>query len=672
MSQRHEAEQAAAHPLLWTPDADTVRNSQMYEFQQWLKQRGVDTAGYRELQEWSVSDLPGFWSAIWDYFQVDASSQPTSILESERMPDAAWFSGARLNYAQNLLRSARSRPDDTAVIGTHESAPEESWTWGQLEIRTAALAAHLREIGVGPGDRVAAVLPHIPQTVAALLATASVGAIWSVVNPDFGVSGIADRFAQIEPKVLFTVDGYEFNGRVHERVSTIPDLRRVLPSVEEVILVDQLPEETRRSAGIELPADSVLFSRISEDESAVPLYEQVEFDHPVWILYSSGTTGKPKGIVHGHGGIVVEALKANHLHYDLDARSRAYFAVSTTWVVWNLVVNTMMAGSSMITYDGSPAHGAKDKHFEIVAEQGATFFGTGAAVLTTIERTGVKPGAHLDLSRLESLFVTGSPLPDSTWDWIYREVSPEIRVGSDSGGTDVATAFIGSNPLQSVRRGLLMGSYLGVASESWDENGSRIFGELGEFVVTKPMPSMPLFFWGDEDGRKYREAYFEHFPGVWRHGDWVTEYPDGSFVIHGRSDSTINRGGIRMGSADITRVVDLVTGVEGSMVIGAELEDGGYYMPLFVVPTEGRAVDEVLKQEIIAAIRSEVSPRYVPDEIIEVSALPRTRTGKLMEVPIKTLLQGGDPVKVNRTSAEDAASIDWFIDFADRFRNPRN
>lgn len=671
MSQRFEAEQAAAHPTLWSPNVGTVESSQMYAFQQWLNKSGVRTSGYRELQSWSVEDLSGFWAAIWEYFAVEASAEPTSILDSVTMPGATWFTGARLNYAQNLLRSAQSRPNDIALIGTHESAPDTTWTWGQLEARTAALSAYLREIGVGPGDRVAAVLPHLPETVAALLATASVGAIWSVVNTDFGVAGVTDRFAQIEPKVLFTVDGYEFNGKVHERISTIPDLRSALPSVEHVILVDQLPEVVRKSAAIDLPDETTRFSQITQDATVEPCYEQVTFDHPLWILYSSGTTGKPKGIVHGHGGIVLEALKANHLHYDLNEHSRSYFAVSTTWVVWNLVVNTMMAGSSMITYDGAPTFGAAGKHFEIVAEHEATFFGTGAAVLTMIERAGVNPSAHLDLSRLVGLFVTGSPLPDETWDWIYREVSSDIRVGSDSGGTDVATAFIGSNPLQSVRRGLLMGSYLGVASESWNENGARIFGEVGEFVVTKPMPSMPLFFWGDTDGTKYREAYFDHFPGIWRHGDWVTEHSDGSFVIHGRSDSTINRGGIRMGSSDITRVVDLVSGVTGSMAIGAELDNGDYYMPLFVVPSEGNHVDDALKQAIVTAIRTEVSPRYTPDEIIEVSALPRTRTGKLMEVPIKTLLQGGDPTKVNRTSAEDANTIDWFVAFAEDFRNSK-
>ena len=670
MSHRTEAEQAIEHPLLWSPDADIVKNSQMHRFQRWLSERGIRTNGYRELQAWSVEDLSGFWSAVWDYFEVEADAQPTAILESTDMPGAAWFPGARLNYAQNLLRSARERPDDIAVIGTHESSPDTSWTWGQLAARTAALAAHLRELGVGPGDRVAAVLPHIPETVAALLATASVGAIWSVVNTDFGVPGVADRFAQIEPKVLFTVDGYEFNGKVHERVSAIPALRDALPTVNHVILVDQLPADTRREHDIELPQTVSLFSRITATESE-PRYEQVDFDHPLWILYSSGTTGKPKGIVHGHGGITLEALKANHLHYDLDSSSRAYFAVSTTWVVWNLVVNTMMAGSSMVTYDGAPTFATKDRHLAIVAEQKATFFGTGAAVLTMIERAGVNPRTHLDLSRLRAVFVTGSPLPDTTWEWIYREISPEVRVGSDSGGTDVATAFIGSNPLQPVRRGLLMGSYLGVASESWDEDGTRVFDEVGEFVVTKPMPSMPLFFWGDSEGTKYHEAYFDHFPGVWRHGDWVTEHEDGSLVIHGRSDSTINRGGIRMGSADITRVVDHVDGVESSMVIGAELDDGDYYMPLFIVPSQGRSVDEVLRESVTEAIRTEVSPRYLPDEIIEVAALPRTRTGKLMEVPIKSLLQGGDPAKVNRTSADNECTIDWFVEFAERFRKQR-
>jgi acetoacetyl-CoA synthetase len=667
---RTAPEEASGHDgrtQMWTPSAARVEGSRMRRFQHWAAEhRGVQATTYRDLHEWSVTDLAGFWGAVWEYFDVVASAQPDTVLADDSMPGAEWFPGARLNYAENMLRHATQRPDDVAIIGEHETMAASTLTWGQLEAQVASLAAELRRLGVGPGDRVAAVLPHIPQTVVALLATASVGAIWSVVNTDFGVTGVADRFAQIEPKVLFTVDGYEFGGKVRDMTGTIGGLRRVLPTVEHVIVADQFPDGTCGK----VPADVRRFSEIVS-VPAVPDYEQVEFGHPLWVLYSSGTTGRPKGIVHSHGGVLVEVLKANGLHYDLGPGERAYFAVSTTWVVWNMVVDTMVVGTSIVTYDGSPTHDGPARHFELIARHGATFFGTGAAVLTMIEKSGVVPNTRYDLSRLTAMMVTGSPLPDSTWDWIHRAVAEDLRVGSDSGGTDVATAFIGSNPLDPAYRGELMGACLGVAAESWDPEGNRVFNQVGEFVITRPMPSMPIRFWNDADGSRYFSSYFEAYPGVWRHGDWVTELPGGQFVIHGRSDSTINRGGIRMGSADITQAVDRVAGVAASMVIGAELSGGDYYMPLFVVPVGGRSVDEAMRQAIVQAIRTEVSPRYVPDEIIEAPAVPKTRTGKLMEVPIKKLFQGADPETLNRGTADDPAVLDWYSRRATAFRQHR-
>jgi acetoacetyl-CoA synthetase len=652
---------------MWTPSASRTEGSRMRDFQRWVAEhRGVPTGDYRSLHEWSVTDLEGFWGSVWEYFGVVASRQPKTVLANDSMPGADWFPGARLNYAENLLRHAAQRPDEVAIIGEHESLESTTLTWRELEEQVAALAAELRRLGVQPGDTVAAVLPHIPQTVVALLATASVGAVWSVVNTDFGVTGVADRFAQIEPKVLFTVDGYEFGGKVRDMTGAIGDLRRALPTVEHVIVADQFPA----GACGPLPADAQRLTEIVR-RPAEPRYEQVDFAHPLWVLYSSGTTGKPKGIVHSHGGVLLEVLKANGLHYDLGPDHRAYFAVSTTWVVWNMVVDTMAVGTSIVTYDGSPTHDGPARHFELIARHGATFFGTGAAVLSMVEKSGVVPNTRFDLSRLQAMMVTGSPLPDSTWDWIYRAVGEDIRVGSDSGGTDVATAFIGSNPLDPVHRGELMGACLGVAAESWDPTGRRVFNQVGEFVVTRPMPSMPLRFWNDPDGSRYFSSYFDTYPGVWRHGDWVTELTGGQFVIHGRSDSTINRGGIRMGSADITQAVDGVDGVAASMVIGAELGGGDYYMPLFVVPAAGRSVDETMREAITRAIRTEVSPRYVPDEIVEAPAVPKTRTGKLMEVPIKKLFQGAGPETLNRGTVDDPAVLDWYAAQAEAFRKGR-
>lgn len=655
----HQGERAR----LWMPSEESIRGSRMHDFAQWVSRtRGVPTEGFEALHAWSVGDLEAFWGAVWEYCGIVASSEATAALEDRSMPGACWFPGARLNYAENTLRWAESRPEEVAIVGEHEDGAPVSWTWRELESRVAALAQRLRELGVGRGDRVAGVLPNIPETVVALLATASVGALWSVVNTDFGPSGVADRFAQIEPTVLFVVDGYRFGGSLRDMTGSYAGLLDVLPSVQQLIVVDQQPS----GAVGALPEGALRLSEILEC-SAVPCYEQVPFEHPLWILYSSGTTGKPKGIVHSHGGVVLEFHKALGLHAGLGPEDIAYYAVATTWMVWNMLVGILLTGARIITYDGSPTHGGPEKSFELVARHRATFFGAGAGILSMVQRAGVVPNVRMDLSSLRSILVTGSPLPDAAWDWVYEAVSPTVRLGSDSGGTDVTSAFIGTNPYQSVYRGEIMGPYLGVAAESWNSRGERVWDEVGELVITAPMPSMPVFFWGDEDGSRYRAAYFDMFPGVWRQGDWVTQLSQGPFVVHGRSDSTINRGGIRMGSADLTHVVDRVAGVSASMVIGAELAGGDYFMPLFVVPDPGTRLDEELRRRIVTAIREQVSPRYVPDEIIEAPAVPRTRTGKLLEIPVKRLFQGADPTSVNRATAEDAEVLDWYARAAQEF-----
>lgn len=628
----------------------------MDRFARWVEQtRGVLLPDYAALHMWSVEHLEDFWGAVWSYFGVVASVAPERVLASNQMPGARWFPGARLNYAENSLRAARTRPEAIAIVGEHESRDPDRWTWRELESQVAALARTLRQLGVEPGDRVAGVLPNIPETVAAMLATASVGAVWSVVNTDFGPSGVADRFAQIEPKVLFVVDGYEFGGTVRDMTVSYQDPRDVLPSVEQLIVVDQMPRE---SVG-ELPGDALRFSEIAS-EQAEPRYEQLPVEHPLWILYSSGTTGKPKGIVHSHGGVTLEFYKALGLHSGLGPRDVAYYAVATTWMVWNMLAGILLPGAQIITYDGSPTFGGPQKSFELVARNRATFFGAGAGVLSMVQRAGVVPNVSMDFSSLKSILVTGSPLPDTTWDWVYEAVSGTVRLGSDSGGTDVTSAFIGTNPYQPVYRGEIMGPYLGVDAQSWNSRGERVWDEVGELVITRPMPSMPVFFWNDPQGERYQAAYFDMFPGVWRQGDWVTQLHEGPFVVHGRSDSTINRGGIRMGSADLTHVVDRVDGVAASMVIGAELAGGDYYMPLFVVPQPGTRLTRELERRIVDAIRTQVSPRYVPDEIIEAPAVPRPRTGKLLEIPVKKLFQGADPSTLNRATAEDAEVLDWY------------
>lgn len=641
----------------------------MYDFARWIEEEhDCELPDFAALHSWSVESSSEFWQGIWDYFGVVSSSSAHQPMSDEGMPGTHWFPGATLNYAENSLSAAATRPDEVAIIGEHETGQPQILTWSQLEAQVASVASWLRDLGIGPGDRVAGVLPNIPQTAVALLAAASVGAVWSVVNTDFGPGGVADRFAQIEPKVLFTVDGYEFGGKLRDMTGSYRALREVLPSVEHLIVVDQLPPE---SVG-DIPEDAMRYSDIVASH-AEPVYEQVPFEHPLWILYSSGTTGKPKGIVHSHGGVVLEFLKALGLHANLGPTDTAYFAVATTWMVWNMLVGILLTGSTIITYDGAPTFGGTQKSLSLVAQNKATFFGTGAGVLTMVERSGVVPNVQEDFSALRSILVTGSPLPDSTWDWVYQSVSDNVRLGSDSGGTDITSAFIGSNPFQPVHRGEIMGPYLGVDVQAWNAPGERVWDEVGELVITKPMPSMPVYFWNDLDGSRYRAAYFDMYPGTWRHGDWVTHSKEGTFVVHGRSDSTINRGGIRMGSADITHVVDQVPGVSASMVIGAELAGGDYYMPLFVVPEPGRALSDELKANIVTAIREHISPRYVPDEIIEAPAVPRTRTGKLLEIPVKKLFQGADPSTLNRATTEDAEVLDWYARTAQSYtaRGPR-
>lgn len=660
----------------WAPTAERIGQSDLRQFQAWLQGAGGAastyperaTSAYADLHRWSIDHIDDFWESIWEYYDVIGERGSGPVRSSASMADTRWFPGARLNYAENLLRFAATDPDREAVVGLHESRGREALTWRELEERTASLAAHLRSVGVRPGDVVCAVLPNIPETIIALLATASVGAIWSVVNTDFGVQGISDRFGQLAPRVLLTVDGYDFNGRYRDMTENLTDIINALPTVEHHILVDtqSAPSAAPRTVGVQsVPLSAVLAT------PARPAYERVEFSHPLWVLYSSGTTGKPKGIVHGHGGIVLEVNKANGLQYDLRPGDRVYFAVSTTWVVWNMLVNSMVRGTTVITYDGAPAFESPARHLAICAHERVALFGGGAAVLSEIERSGLIPRELYDFSALNSILSTGSPLPESTWLWVHDQVKKDVRLGSDSGGTDMASGIIGSNPVDPTYVGELQGPYLGVAADTVDPEGRPVVGRVGELVVTEPLPSMPVGFWNDPDRSRYRSAYFEEIPGVWRQGDWATRRADGPFVIHGRSDSTINRGGIRMGSADITEVVNTVPGVRASMVIGAELGGGDYYMPLFVVSDEGVEVDDELRDAIVSEIRTKVSPRYVPDDIIGAPGVPKTRTGKLMEVPVKQIFQGGDPEAVSFSATDEPQILEWYVTRAADFARER-
>lgn len=650
----------AASEMLWCPSPQHMANSRMAQFQHWLAtERHVQTTDYRSLWQWSVSSPNDFWLAVWHYFSIIASRQPYVALADAKMPGAQWFPDTQLNWAENLLRHV-DQPGP-AIIAAAEDGSSSAMSRPELVAQVANLARNLRAMGVGPGDRVAAVMPNTAATVVALLATASIGAIWSCCAPDFGTKSIIDRFAQIEPTVLIAADGYQYNGKCFSKLSQLSDLGAQLPTVTHTIGVRQIDAAGSWPAGVHDLADLI-------DGDATPEYTPVSFDHPLWILYSSGTTGTPKGIVHSHGGILVESLKANALHYDLGTRDRLFISASTAWVVWNMLVNGLAVGATIITYDGSPMAQGADTLFSICAAQRVTRFGSGAAYLTKCEKSGAMPGRSYDLSPLRSILSTGSPLPDSAFRWVYDSVKSDVHLGSDSGGTDVATAFVGANPLQPVFTGELQGPCLGVAVEAWDEAGAPVIDKVGEMVITSPMPSMPIYFWNDPDGVRYRDAYFTEFPGVWRHGDWITLSANGRCVVHGRSDSTINRGGVRMGSADIYSVVEQLPEVSASLVVGVELPQGRYYMPLFVVPVEGKTLDVELKEKIRETIRANVSPRHVPDDIVEAPSVPMTRTGKRLEIPVKKLLQGlPQRDAVNATSIAAPHDLDWYADYADRF-----
>lgn len=647
------------------PSPKRIAQSELTRYQQWLREtQGVEAQTYEQLHAWSVDHLEEFWDSIWEFFDIIGERGTGPVRVGDSIPETQWFPGARVNYAENVLRWAQERPGDEAIVGLHESAPRTSLTWAQLRGEVGALAQRLRDLGVRPGDTVCAVLPSIPETIVALLAAAATGAVWSVVNTDFGVQGIRDRFEQIEPTVLITVDELEFNGRHRDQLPLLAEILEALPSVQHHILVDTvLPAEAQ------LPSTRVQSLRYSQlvADPQEPEFEPVEFSHPLWVLYSSGTTGRPKGIVHSHGGIVLEASKATALQYDLRPGDCCYFAVSTTWMVWNLLVDSMVRGVTTVSYDGGPTLDSGQVHVQIASQEGAALFGTGAALLSLMERSGTSPGERFPLPQLRMVLSTDSPLPDSAWSWVYDHLKDGIHVGSDSGGTDVASGLLGSNPWEPVRVGQLQAPYLGVAAVTLDPAGKQVRDEVGELVITQPMPSMPVMFWNDPDGSKYRDAYFNEFDGLWRQGDWATDLSEGGWEIHGRSDSTINRGGIRMGSADITYAVNAVPGVQESMVIGAELPDGEYYMPLFVVPQEGVELDDALKEAIVQSIRTRVSPRYVPDAILAAPSVPTTRTGKLMEIPIKRVFQGGDPDAVNRTAAADPEALEWYVEQAARY-----
>ncbi|MFJ8214853.1 acetoacetate--CoA ligase [Streptomyces sp. NPDC096033] len=648
---------------LWSPGPDRIAAARVTAFQAWAAERFGAPAegGYPALHRWSVDELDTFWQAVAEWFDVRFTTPWESVLADRSMPGARWFTGSTLNYAEHALRAAEdpARAQDPALLHVDETHEPTPVTWAELRRQVGSLAAELRALGVRPGDRVSGYLPNIPEAVVALLATAAVGGVWTSCAPDFGARSVLDRFEQVEPVVLFTIDGYRYGGKQHDRRETVAELREGLPSLRAVVHIPLL--------GTPAPEGTRPWSELTSGDTE-PVFEPVPFDHPLWILYSSGTTGAPKAIVQSQGGILLEHLKQLGLHCDLGPEDRFFWYTSTGWMMWNFLVSGLLTGTTVVLYDGSPGFPDTGAQWRIAERTRATLYGTSAAYVMACKKAEVHPSRDFDLSAVKCVATTGSPLPPDGFRWLHDEVAEDLWIASVSGGTDVCSCFAGAVPTLPVHIGELQAACLGTDLQSWDPAGKPLTGEVGELVVTAPMPSMPIHFWNDADGSRYRDSYFEMFPGVWRHGDWITITDRGSVVIHGRSDSTLNRQGVRMGSADIYEAVERLPEIKESLVIGLEEPNGGYWMPLFVHLAPGAVLDDDLRKKIAATIREQLSPRHVPDEVIEVPAIPHTLTGKRIEVPVKRLLQGTPPAKAVNPGSVDNPDLLAFYEELGRTR----
>lgn len=634
--------------ITWTPTEASIRRTRLWSLRELAGERyGVVPEDYSAFWRWSVDDPGAFWDIVREQAGIVGDGFVGPALADRRMPGAVWYPQARVNYAENVLRWAATLPDGVAIVDFTEDGSPTEWSWTTLTGRVARLAARLRALGIGERDVVGAVLPNVPQAIVGLLAAASIGAIWSVCSPDFAETAIVDRLGPLSPKVLLVTSGYSFKERAIDTRPLAAAVTASLPSVESVEYIDDLDA---------LPA-------------ATPQYMRVAFDHPLWVLFSSGTTGAPKGIVHGHGGVLLESAKGIGLQFDLGPGDRYFSAANTSWMVWNTLANTLSVGASVVTFPGAPMWPEADRQFEISAETGATMLATGAAYLAAVEKSGLRPGELHDLSALHTIMSTGSVLSSSTWRWVHDAVKSDVHLSSDSGGTDICSGFVGGNPWQPVHLGELQGPTLGTPLQVRAEGGGEaIDGEVGELVLTGPMPSMPVAFWADPDGSKYRAAYFEADPTVWTHGDWISRTPRGGIVVHGRSDATLNRHGVRLGSAEVYAVLQTIPEIKNGVVLGIEIPGGRYWMPLFVELAEGAELDEELVARIGSAIRSRATPRHVPDTIEAVPAIPTTHAGKRIEVPLKKLFLGQSPDRaVNRGSLANPEALDWFVERATVF-----
>jgi acetoacetyl-CoA synthetase len=651
--------------VLWQPTPLQIEATQLAAYQRWLAdERGLRFDDYAALWQWSVSDVAAFWQTVWDFFDVQAEGSREPVLASHTMPGASWYPNARLNYAEHVFRHATSgRP---ALIARSEDLPTREVSWAELQRDTGALAAKMRALGLVAGDRVASYLPNRVETVVAFLACASIGAIWSSCAPDMGATVVLDRLRQIEPKLLLATDSTTYNGKTQDRAAVVDELLRELPSVKALLHVPGPLAATRPVAW----RDRIAWATAIAAEAKLS-FTHLPFSHPLWIVYSSGTTGMPKAMVHGHGGIVITHLKTLGLQQDLRPGDRMLFLGGTGWIVWNLQLGALLTGAAIVLYDGNPAWPNGQALWRFMDEHHVTSFGCGAAFLINAMKDGLRPRDFAPMHGLRAIYSTGSPLPIEAYKYVYDAVKPDVWLASISGGTDIASGFVACAPTLPVTAGEIQCAELGVAAYAFNDAGEPVVDEVGELVITKPMPSMPLYFWSDPQGRRYRESYFETFDGVWRHGDWIRFTPRGTAIIYGRSDSTINRFGIRMGTAEIYRVVEELPEVRDSLVVDLEFLGRESFMPLFVVLKPGCVLDAALKNRIAQEIRSKASARHVPNDVYAVAEIPRTLTGKKMEVPVRKLLLGLPREKVASADAmANPASLDFFIDMATQLNQP--
>ncbi len=644
---------------LWQPSPEFQQQTNMTAYMTWLAEtKDLQFANYDGLYQWSISHLEEFWQSIWDYYDVQSATPYERVLSSHTMPGAKWFDGATLNFAEHIFRA---RADDRpALLAESEFRELYEVSWANLQSQVARLAHYLRGLGVEAGDRVVAYMPNIPEALIAFLAANSIGAVWSSCSPDFGTNSVVDRFRQISPKILFAVDGYSYNGKTINRLEEIARLKSELPSLERVVLFDYQGQ----AASCDLEQTDHWHKALDNGATKI-VFEQVPFDHPIWTLYSSGTTGIPKAITHGHGGILVEHYKHMGLHCNLKPGDRFFWFSTTGWVMWNIGVASMLTGAVLVIYDGNPAYPDVDHLWSLAERAQLTQFGGGAAYYIACMKEGLEPGRAFDLSPLKSIGSTGSPLPEEGFEWVYEAIKKDLWLISISGGTDIASAFVGCAPLLPVYSGEIQCRMLGVDVRALDDDGKALIDEVGEMVITEPMPSMPIYFWNDKDDKRYKESYFEEYPGWWRHGDWMRLSGEGTIQIMGRSDSTLNRGGIRIGTSEVYRGVEKVEAIADSLVLSIELSGGRHYMPLFVQMKQGFNLNDEVITAIKQSLRQDFTSCHVPDEVFQVDEIPYTMTGKKLETPVKKILMGFDIDKsVNRDAMRNPATIDYFIEFS--------